>query len=46
MSRLFAVIATWLKPFEYEIWLAAHREVNTSRRVRLVFDRLVTELGN
>ncbi|MEX0345640.1 MAG: LysR family transcriptional regulator [Rhizobiaceae bacterium] len=39
-------VATWLKPFEYEIWLVAHREVNTSRRVRLVFDRLVAELAN
>ncbi len=38
-------VATWIGPFEFEIWLAAHREVNTSRRVRLVFDRLVDELG-
>jgi DNA-binding transcriptional LysR family regulator len=34
----------WLKPFEFPIWLVAHREVNTSRRVRLVFDLLAQEL--
>ncbi len=34
----------WLPAFEYDVWLAAHREVNTSRRVRLVFDFLVAEL--
>ena len=36
--------APWLVPFEFEVWLAAHREVNTSRRVRLVFDFLAGEL--
>lgn len=36
--------APWLPPFEFEIWLVAHRELNTSRRVRLVFDRLADEL--
>ncbi len=36
--------APWLPAFEYDVWLAAHREVNTSRRVRLVFDFLAAEL--
>ncbi|MEO1137286.1 MAG: LysR family transcriptional regulator [Pseudomonadota bacterium] len=34
-----------LAPFDVEIWLAAHRELNTSRRVRLVFDLLSEELS-
>ncbi len=29
---------------EYPIWLTTHRELNSSRRVRLVFDLLVKEL--
>ncbi|MEO9876605.1 MAG: LysR family transcriptional regulator [Anderseniella sp.] len=36
--------APWLPPFEIEVWLVAHRELNTSRRVRLVFDFLAGEL--
>ena len=36
--------APWLPAFECEVWIAAHREVNTSRRVRLVFDWLIEEL--
>ena len=36
--------APWLKPFEFDVWLVAHREVNTSRRVRLVFDWLADAL--
>lgn len=36
--------APWLKPFEFDVWLAAHREVSTSRRVRLVFDFLADHL--
>lgn len=32
-------------PFPVPVWLVAHREVRTSRRVRLVFDRLATLLG-
>lgn len=35
--------APWLPAFEFDVWLAAHREVNTSRRVRLVFDFLAEE---
>ncbi len=36
--------APWLPAFEIEVWLVAHRELNTSRRVRLVFDFLASEL--
>ncbi len=34
-----------LEPFPVPIWLVAHRELNTSRRVRLVFDFLAGELS-
>jgi DNA-binding transcriptional LysR family regulator len=34
-----------LPPFRFELWLVAHREVRTSRRVRLVFDRIAAALG-
>lgn len=37
--------APWLEPFRYDVWLVAHRAVNTSRRIRLVFDWLVDELA-
>jgi DNA-binding transcriptional LysR family regulator len=37
--------APWLPDFRYELWLVAHRELRTSRRVRLVFDRLAEALG-
>ncbi|MEX0955597.1 MAG: LysR family transcriptional regulator [Rhizobiaceae bacterium] len=32
-------------PMEFPVWLTTHREVHTSRRVRIVFDFLVGELG-
>ncbi|WP_299637702.1 LysR family transcriptional regulator [Devosia sp.] len=32
-------------PFMFPIWLVAHREVNTSRRVRVVFDLLAADLA-
>jgi DNA-binding transcriptional LysR family regulator len=32
-------------PLEFPVWLTTHREVHTSRRVRIVFDFLVGELG-
>ena len=32
-------------PLEFPVWLTAHREVHTSRRVRIVFDFLAGELG-
>jgi len=34
-----------LAPMDAPIWLTTHRELNTSRRVRLVFDFLVAELA-
>ena len=34
-----------MDPFEIPVWLVAHRELNTSRRVRLVFDRLADALA-
>jgi DNA-binding transcriptional LysR family regulator len=34
-----------LPPFQFELWLVAHRDVRTSRRVRLVFDRIAAALG-
>ena len=33
------------EPFMFPIWLVAHRELNTSRRVRVVFDLLAEELA-
>lgn len=37
-------VAPWLPSFEFEIWVVAHRALNSSRRVRLVFDLLCDEL--
>jgi DNA-binding transcriptional LysR family regulator len=34
-----------MAPFRYEIWLAAHRELATSRRLRIVFDALADAFG-
>ncbi len=34
------------QPLVFPIWLVAHREVNTSRRIRLVFDLLASELAH
>lgn len=34
-----------LQPLVFGIWLVAHRELNTSRRVRVVFDLLAKELA-
>jgi DNA-binding transcriptional LysR family regulator len=34
-----------LEPITFPIWLTTHRELKTSRRVRLVFDLLATELA-
>lgn len=34
-----------LPPFTSELWLVTHRELNTSRRVRRVFDFLATHLS-
>lgn len=34
-----------LAPFEFPVWLVSHRELRTSRRVRIVFDLLGEMLG-
>lgn len=34
-----------LAPFDVPVWLAVHRELHTSRRIRLVFDLLAEKLG-
>lgn len=34
-----------LKPIVFPIWLTTHRELNTSRRVRMVYDLLAAELA-
>ena len=34
-----------MEPFEIPVWLVAHRELNTSRRVRLVFDLFADALS-
>jgi DNA-binding transcriptional LysR family regulator len=31
---------------EIPVWLVAHRELHTSRRIRVVFDLLAEELGS
>ena len=32
--------APWMPPWSFDTWLVAHREVNTSKRVRLFYDAL------
>ena len=34
-----------LPPVRFPIWLVTHRELRTSRRIRLVFDVLAEALG-
>ncbi|MDX5151671.1 MAG: hypothetical protein R3188_04270, partial [Acidiferrobacterales bacterium] len=34
-----------LEPIVFPIWLTTHRELNTSRRVRMVYDLLADELA-
>ncbi len=43
--ELVAVLPDLARPLDLPIWLTAHREVHTSRRIRLVFDLLAEELG-
>jgi DNA-binding transcriptional LysR family regulator len=38
------VLPDLIRPMPFPIWLTTHRELNTSRRVRLVFDFLAAEL--
>lgn len=35
----------WIEPFTFPVWLVAHRELRTSRRVRVVFDFLAEEFA-
>ena len=44
-SGLAKVLPT-LPPIVYPIWLTAHRELETSRRLRIVFDILAEELAS
>ena len=37
-------VLTSLPPLEFPIWLVTHRELRTSRRIRLVFDELARGL--
>jgi DNA-binding transcriptional LysR family regulator len=37
--------APWMDPIQVPVWLVAHRELRTSRRVRLVFDFLAAALA-
>lgn len=44
----FEPVMTDMPPFEFPVWLTTHRELHTSRRIRLVFDVLaefLTEEG-
>ena len=34
-----------MDPFTFPVWLTAHRELHTSRRIRLVFDLLAAFLA-
>jgi len=34
-----------MEPLMFPIWLVSHRELNTSRRIRMVFDLLAVELA-
>jgi len=40
------VLPDLFAPMVFPIWLVTHRELNTSRRVRVVFDILAEELAN
>ena len=41
----FQPVLTEIEPFEIPVWLVAHRELQTSRRIRLVFDTLARALA-
>ena len=34
-----------MEPFAFPVWLTTHRELHTSRRIRLVFDMLADFLS-
>ena len=41
----FQPVLTEIEPFSISVWLVAHRELKTSRRIRLVFDILASALS-
>jgi DNA-binding transcriptional LysR family regulator len=41
---LFHKVLPGLQPFKGQLWLVVHKELRTSRRVRVVFDFLANEL--
>ena len=41
----FEPVLTEIEPFSIPVWLVAHRELQTSRRIRLVFDILTDALA-
>jgi DNA-binding transcriptional LysR family regulator len=41
----FQPVLTEIEPFSIPVWLVAHRELQTSRRIRLVFDILASALS-
>ncbi len=41
----FRPVLTEIEPFSIPVWLVAHRELQTSRRIRLVFDVLARALS-
>ncbi len=41
----FQPVLTEIEPFSIPVWLVAHRELQTSRRIRLVFDILADALS-
>lgn len=41
----FKPVLTEIEPFSIPVWLVAHRELQTSRRIRLVFDILADALS-
>ncbi len=43
--ELVRVLDDKIEPMVFPMWLTTHRELNTSRRVRMVFDFLAEELG-
>lgn len=40
LSRNMEIVLPGQEPFNFPVWLATHRELHTSRRIRLVFDYL------
>lgn len=44
-ERLVEHAVPWLEPFAFQVWLVAHRELRTNRRVRFVYDWLAEALS-